>query len=221
MRSIDDVAKKTLEEARQHIDQSEDALQKDCAELAATLATQGIGLARQAFALTASTQGEDKQAFQKMEQRTSSFLQSLAAVPTAEQGLGRDDLRNMERQLERARDLAGSAEYAKALKLLAPVADRLERRLVELLDHQSVTYSREFSSAAEEYAYLAEQYRGYTLLLELAKQKGKGPYGSAEAVEQLEKEGLQAFDGARDLAQEERWEAANESMELTDRCLGS
>lgn len=72
----------------------------------------------------------------------------------------------MRRQIARAEQLATQGEHTQAIPLIAPIADRLERRLMDMFDKKTLFYSKEFASAAEEHGYLVEHYRGCRLLLD-------------------------------------------------------
>jgi hypothetical protein len=110
----------------------------------------------------------------------------------------------IERQIERAESLASSGNYAEAVRLLAPVNDRLQRRLAAILSNKTLYYEKDFTSGADEYAYYKEQYEGYVMLMRTGQKQP--PYSARDRVKSL-------LGNASGLYQEAEVSAATESWD--------
>ena len=98
-------------------------------------------------------------------------------------GLSDEDLVGIGRQIERAQSIASNGNYADAMRLLAPVNDRLQRRLAAILSNRTLYYEKEFATRDAEYAYYKEQYEGYLMLLKTGQKEP--PYSARDRVDSL------------------------------------
>lgn len=78
------------------------------------------------------------------------------------------DLRQIERSMARARDLADGGQYVDAIAALSDVQDILTRALTEMLADESISYELDFKSPREEYEYELARYESYERLVPIA-----------------------------------------------------
>jgi len=217
--SANEAAQQALAGARSLAQQAGDALAAGCGDDAMRLATDGLGLASQAFALVKNTGPDEDRLYRQEAERTRSYLQSLESQPDDVRGIGAADIAGMRRQLERADELAANGELAAARKLLKPVADRLERRLVAIYDRKTVYYEKSFAGPADEYAYLAEQYLGYQMLFERFAGDRKPPHSAQQTYDELRASAAELALAASGHASAAEWQAALEEIqEAVLRC---
>jgi len=202
-------AKALLSEAMVLAAEAQRAYEAGCFD--AALATAGDGLARatRAFRVDADDTQAERKAFEALRGRAVGFLQTLEDQPVEVSGIDESDFSGMQRQVARADALALRGEFAAAVDLIAPVADRLQRRIVDIFDRKTLVYAREFASPAEEYAYLAEQGRGYRMLLGSSTAKDPGAASAIGLIEQADIHREQAEAAAA----ESEWNAAVAHME--------
>jgi hypothetical protein len=204
----DPASQQALAEAIDLAGQAHSALDNNCGKLATRYSTRALKSATSAFSGNVSRKQPVLADYEKLERRSSGFLRALAAIPLQEQQLGADDLRNMERQLERSRQLAKDDHLEAAMRLLEPVVDRLERRLAELLENQSIVYSRDFANPSEEYRYEAERVRGYQLLYQMVSKQRSPPHGSEKRLARLWNQGQELTEKGAELARQQEWQEA-------------
>lgn len=155
-----------IEEARQTLVDARAALEDGCVSDASSLSSSGLKLATTAFRKSPkSNRTQEREKYEGALQLSTSFLLSLEAQPQELHELSADDLVGIERQIDRAESLASGGNFAEAMRLLAPVNDRLQRRLATILNNKTIYYEKTFATPADEYAYYKEQYEGYLLLL--------------------------------------------------------
>jgi hypothetical protein len=155
-----------IEEARQTLVDARAALEDGCVSDASSLSSSGLKLATTAFRKSPkSNRAQEREQYESALQLSTSFLLSLEAQPQELHELSADDLVGIERQIDRAESLASGGNFAEAMRLLAPVNDRLQRRLATILNNKTIYYEKTFATPADEYAYYKEQYEGYLLLL--------------------------------------------------------
>jgi hypothetical protein len=201
-------AKEALEQARRDAAEASLVLDEGCAAEAVTLATSGLTLASQAFSL-ARNRGPDSDAvYREMHGRTRSFLQSLEAQPPETRGIGDADIAGMRRQIERAEELAVGGDFEAATGLLKPVVDRLERRLVAIFDQKTVYYEKSFDGPEDEYAYLAQQYQGYQMVLDRFAGSKQPPHSAKQMYDKLLASAAQSASAAEGHAQASEWDTA-------------
>ena len=158
-------AEQAIADARARIVTASAALDSGCDTVAAELASEGLALAAEAFKLAKGTAAGGDLDYKRLHERTQAFLQSLESQPEELRGVGEADLAVIRRQVQRAEEFAVGGDYAAASRLLLPVADRLERRLVAIYDQRTVYYEKNFAGPQDEYDYLVEQYKGYQMLM--------------------------------------------------------
>lgn len=158
-------AEQAIADARERVTMANAALEAGCDADAAGLASDGLALAASAFRIVKEGANGGDQEYRRLHERTQSFMQSLESQPDELRGVDEADLVGLRRQIQRAEEFAVGGDYAAASKLLVPVADRLERRLVAIYDQRTVYYEKNFAGPADEYAYLAEQFQGYRMLM--------------------------------------------------------
>jgi len=159
------------------------ALDTGCLTDAARYAADGFQLATLAFRQTTTRSKRDVSDYDAISQQATSFLLSVQSQPKEVRGMSDDDFAGVERQLERAELLAADGNFDAAIGLLLPVSDRLQRRLRDILDQQTLYYETVFQTKQDEYDYLVEQYDGYMLLL---KSGGRAvPYSARQRMDKL------------------------------------
>lgn len=193
-------ARKTMADARA-------ALDSGCVAQASTLSSSGLKLATAAFRKAPDKSAlQMRDAYEEALQLSTSFLLSLGAQPEEQHELSAEDLIGIERQIERAESLASSGNYAGAVRLLAPVNDRLQRRLAAVLSNKTLYYEKDFGSVADEYAYYKEQYEGYVMLLKTGQKEP--PYSARDRIESLLGSASGLYKEAETGAAAESWDDA-------------
>lgn len=206
-------AKQVLERARREAAQASLVLDEGCAGDAVSLASSGLSLASRAFALARNRGPGSDAVYREMHGRTTSFLQSLEAQPAEVRGIGDADIVGMHRQIERAEELAVGGDYDGAARLLKPVVDRLERRLVAIYDQKTVYYEKSFEGPQDEYQYLAQQYRGYQMVLERFAGSKQPPHSAKQMYDELLATAAESADAAEGHAQAAEWDTALTEMQ--------
>ena len=201
-------AKEVLERARRDATEASLVLDEGCAAEAVTLATSGLTLASQAFSLARNRGPGSDAVYREMHGRTTSFLQSLEAQPPETRGIGDADIAGMRRQIERAEELAVGGEFEAATGLLKPVVDRLERRLVAIFDQKTVYYEKSFDGPEDEYAYLAQQYQGYQMVLDRFAGTKQPPHSAKQMYDKLLASAAESASAAEGHAQASEWDTA-------------
>ena len=201
-------AKEVLERARRDAAQASLVLDEGCAAEAVTLATSGLTLASQAFSLARNRGPGNDAVYREMHGRTTSFLQSLEAQPPETRGIGDADIAGMRRQIERAEELAVGGDFEAATGLLKPVVDRLERRLVAIFDQKTVYYEKSFDGPEDEYAYLAQQYQGYQMVLDRFAGSKQPPHSAMQMYDKLLASAAESASAAEGHAQASEWDTA-------------
>ena len=206
-------AKTVLEQARKDAGRASLVLDEGCAAEAVSLATSGLSLASRAFALAKNSETDGGRTFKEMHARTTSYLQSLEAQPEDTRGIGEADVTGMRRQIDRAEELAVSGNYEAATGLLKPVVDRLERRLVAIYDQKTVYYEKSFDGPEDEYAYVAQQYRGYQMVLDRFAGSREPPHSAKKMYDQLLASAADLASTAESHAQASEWDTALSEMQ--------
>ena len=196
-----------IEEARQSMADARAALDGGCIADASRLSSAGLKLATTAFRKSPNASKEQaRETYEGALQLSTSFLLSLEAQPEDLRGLNAEDLVGIERQIERAESMASSGSFAEAAQLLAPVNDRLQRRLAALLNNKTLYYEKNFATRAEEYAYYKEQYEGYLMLLKTGQKEAS--YSARNRVTALLDSAATLYEDAEASAAAESWDNA-------------
>jgi hypothetical protein len=199
-------------EARQSLTDARAALDGGCVADASSLSSSGLKLATTAFRKSPkSSKGNRRQSYEEALQLSTSFLQSVEAQPEDLRGLNAGDLVGIERQIERAESMASSGNFAEAIQLLAPVNDRLKRRLAEILNNKTLYYEKNFTTRADEYAYYKEQYEGLLMLLETGQKEAS--YSARNRVTELLGNAATLYEDAEASAAAESWDNAIVTMQ--------
>ncbi len=201
-------AKQALEQARSEAARASQVLDEGCAGEAVTLATSGLSLASQAFAVARNRGPGSDAVYRETHGRTTSFLQSLEAQPADVRGIRDADIVGIRRQIERAEEMAVGGDYEGATRLLKPVVDRLERRLVAIFDQKTVYYEKSFDGPQDEYEYLAEQYRGYLMVLDRFAATRQPPQSAKQKYDKLLASAAESADAAEGHAKQSEWDTA-------------
>jgi hypothetical protein len=201
-------AKQVLEQARNDATRASLVLDEGCGAEAVALATSGLGLASKAFALAKNRGPRSDAVYREVHGRTTSFLQSLEAQPADVRGIGDADIAGMHRQIQSAEQLAVSGDYESASRLLKPVVDRLERRLVAIYDQKTVYYEKSFDGPEDEYAYLAQQYQGYQMVLDRFAGSKEPPHSAKQMYDKLLATAAGQASAAEGHAQASDWDTA-------------
>ena len=201
-----------IEEARQSLAEARAALNGGCVADASSLSSSGLKLATTAFRKSPNSSKEQtRETYEGALQLSTSFLLSLEAQPEDLRGLNAEDLVGIERQIERAESMASSGNFAEAAQLLAPVNDRLQRRLAALLNNKTLYYEKNFATRAEEYAYYKEQYEGYLMLLKTGQKEAS--YSARNRVTVLLDSAATLYKDAETDAVAESWDTAIVKMQ--------
>jgi len=206
-------AKTVLEQARSDAERASAVLDEGCGNEAVALATSGLSLASRAFALAKNSASDSSREFREVHARTTSYLQSLEAQPEDVQGIGEADVTGMRRQMERAEELAVGGDYAAATRLLQPVVDRLERRLVAIYDQKTVYYEKSFDGPEDEYEYVAQQYQGYQMVLDRFAGSREPPHSAKKMYDQLLATAADLASAAENHARASDWDTALSEMQ--------
>ena len=206
-------AKQVLERARNDATRASLVLDEGCGADAVALATSGLSLASKAFALAKNRGPGSDAVYREVHGRTTSFLQSLEAQPTEVRGIGDADITGMHRQIERAEALAVGGDYEAATRLLKPVVDRLERRLVAIYDQNTVYSEKSFDGPADEYAYLAQQYQGYQMVLDRFAGSKQPPHSAKQMYDKLLATAAGQASAAGGYAEASDWDTALAEMQ--------
>ncbi len=204
-------ALEAIAKARQSLSDARDALAEGCVSDASAMSSQGLKFATTAFRNSGSSGRQAREKYDAAIQQATSFMLALDSQPAELHGLSSEDLVGMERQMERAESLASDGAFQDALQLLLPVNDRLQRRLLEILNNKTVFYARNFATYADEYRYLEEQYDGYLLLLQSGEKTAS--YSARNRVESLLAKAAALRAAADKQAQTEDWQGALASMQ--------
>ena len=206
-------ARATLEQARRDAERASLALDEGCATEAVSLATSGLSLASKAFALARNSGADGGREFKEVHTRTTSYLQSLESQPPDVRGIGDADISGMQRQIDRAEELAVGGDYQAATRLLQPVVDRLERRLVAIYDQKTVYYEKSFDGPEDEYAYVAQQYQGYQMVLDRFADSREPPHSAKKMYDDLLASAADLATAAESHAQASDWDTALAEMQ--------
>ena len=201
-----EAARESARRARQEVDAG-------CSIAAVESVAHGLSEVSHALRLARDEAVVGEQEYRALHGRTTSYLQMLQSQPVELQGIAPADLAGMRRQLSQAELLAVHGEYEQANEALGPIADRLQRRLIDLLDQQTVYYAREFGSPQDEYQYLAEQYRGYRMLLRQISVERPPPFSSRQDYASALQNATEASEAAAQLAGDGDWQAALAAMQ--------
>ena len=201
-----------IEQARQSMEDARAALDEGCIAEASSLSSSGLKLATTAFRKSPSASKEQtRETYEGALQLSTSFLLALEAQPEDLRGLNAEDLVGIERQIERAESMASSGNFAEAVRLLAPVNDRLQRRLAALLNNKTLYYEKKFATRADEYAYYKEQYEGYLMLLKTGQKEAS--YSARNRVTELLDIAATLYRDAESSAAAESWDNAIVKMQ--------
>ena len=204
-------ALESIDKARQALSGAKEALDEGCISDASALSSKGLKLATIAFRQSAPESRQTRDNYESAIQQATTFMLSLESQSTEISGLGDEDLVGIERQINRARSLASDGAFEDATQLLAPVNDRLQRRLLRILDNRTLYYEKNFATPADEYSYLKEQYDGYLLLLQSGEKTV--PYSAKKRVDLLFENASLLIAAAENSAQTQQWQAALLSMQ--------
>ena len=197
-----------LEEARQAATRVHEFLAVGCNQPAAAIVVEGINRASEAFRLARQQTSAGIDEYRMLAGRAESFLAALETQPPELRGVSDDDFIGMQRQLGRAREMATDSNYEGAVDLLKPVADRLERRLIAIFDQRTIVYEKNFATPADEFEYLAEQYRGYELLLDQVASQRPLPFSVQQSYDRARQAAAHLDQEARALAASGEWQDA-------------
>ena len=201
-----------IDEARQSLANAQAALEDGCVADASSLSSAGLKLATTAFRNSPNTSRKQaRDAYEGALQLSTSFLLSLESQPEELHGLNAEDLIGIGRQIDRAESVASSGNFAEAVRLLAPVNDRLQRRLAAILDNKTLYYEKDFATPADEYAYYKKQYEGYLLLLKTGQKTAS--YSARNRVDALLANASTLYKEAEQSAAGQAWDTAISKMQ--------
>lgn len=206
----DEAALATLENAVAIMASAQQALADGCKADAAALANEALRLVTEAFRSSPAPSRDAQAEFRVELEQTRTYLASLEGRPADETGLDAEITAGINRQIRDAESLAASGSIAEARKLLAPVNDRLKRRLLEIFDQRTIYYENEFATPADEYAYLREQYEGYMMLLRSGERVI--PFSARQRVASLLERAAGLATTAKAHEDAGQWDEANKVM---------
>lgn len=206
-------AMRALADARTRAADARGALERGCAADAARLADTGLERASAAFKLVRQPTAVSEDDYRGLLERSRTLLDVLASSPDEERGIDSADMAGIERQIGRAEELAIDGDFSAAAAQLLPVADRLERRIVAIYDRRTILYDLTFAGPEDEFAYLAEQYRGYRLLIDRAAKEGAFSGARLQAYQRFLTDSKASAAEAERLAALEKWTQAVETMQ--------
>jgi len=195
-----------IADARQILRDARRALDNDCFTEAARLSSDGLRVATAAFKVAPAPDRQQRENFESALQQATAFMLSLESQPAEVWGISTEDFAGIERQIERAEASASDGAFDEALQLLRPVNDRLQRRLLEILNNKTLYYEKHFPTPADEYAYLREQFTGYQLLLQSGQKTAS--YSARQRVESLLVDADRQFEVAEQRAAAGQWAEA-------------
>jgi hypothetical protein len=172
-----------------------------------------LSLASKAFALAKNSGADGGREFKEVHARTTSYLQSLESQPPDVRGIGDADITGMQRQIGRAEELAVAGNYQAATRLLQPVVDRLERRLVAIYDQKTVYYEKSFAGPEDEYTYVAQQYQGYQMVLDRFAGSREPPHSAKKMYDDLLASAADLARAAENHAEASDWDTALSEMQ--------
>jgi len=203
-------ALESIDKARQALSGARIALDEGCISDASALSSEGLKLATIAFRTSAPESRKMRDNYEAAIQQATTFMLSLESQSTELLGLSSEDMAGIERQIDRAKLLATDGAFEDATQLLLPVNDRLQRRLLQILDNKTLYYERNFATPSDEYGYLKEQYDGYLLLLQ--SRERTVPYSAKKRVDSLLADASLLRAAAENSARAKQWQAALLSM---------
>lgn len=181
--SGDEVALATIDNALAIMASAQQAMNDGCQADAAALSNEALRLVTEAFRTSPAPVRGAREEFDAELERTRTFLASLDGRSEEETGLDAATMAGIQRQVRNAEEMARSGSADQARKLLLPVNDRLQRRLLEMFDQRTIYYEHEFATPADEYAYLQQQFDGYMLLLQSGDKET--PYSARQRIADL------------------------------------
>ena len=208
--SGDEAALAIMDNALAIMASAQQAIADGCAADAAALSNEALRLATAAFRASPLPAQGARDEFNAEVARVRSFLASLEGRPEETTGLDASAMAGIERQVRNAESMAASGSIDEARRLLQPVNDRLQRRLLEMFDQRTIYYEHEFATPAEEYAYLEQQYDGYMLLLRSGNKAT--PYSARQRVADMLAKAERLRESAGSHARAEGWDAALADM---------
>ena len=210
-RSGNPQALESIDKARQALSEARRALDEGCVSDASMLSSEGLKLATAAFRTSAPVSRQTRDNYEAAIQQATTFMLSIESRPTEMSSLSSEDLVGIERQIDRAKLLAADGAFEDATELLMPVNDRLQRRVLRILNNKTLYYEKNFATPADEYSYLKEQYDGYLLLLQSGERTV--PYSAKKRVDSLLENASLSRAAAENSAQAQQWPEALLSMQ--------
>lgn len=210
-RSANPEALESIDKARQALSGARKALDEGCVSDASALSSEGLKLATAAFRASAPESRQMRDDYEAAIRQATTFMLSLESQPEELLGMSSEDLVGIERQIDRAKLFAADGAFEDATQLLMPVNDRLQRRLLRILDNKTVYYEKNFATPADEYSYLKEQYNGYLLLLRSGQKTV--PYSAKKRVDSLLENASLSRAAAEISAMAQQWPEALLSMQ--------
>ena len=207
-----------INEAQQSLMDARRALSSGCVADASALSSSGLKLATTAFSKSPTVSTHQlRDSYEVALQSTTTFLLSLESQPQELRGISAEDLIGIERQIGRAETEASAGNFAEAVRLLAPVNDRLQRRLTDILNNKTLFYEKNFATQAEEYAYYKEQYDGFLLLLRTGQEQAA--YSARNRMDSLLASASNLSEQADQSAAAGAWsDAISKMQEAVDLC---
>jgi hypothetical protein len=211
-------ARQLLEEAKAFLARGKRDLEQGNLEAA----KQNISFALRRFtaAGTANTRGEDQalklsREIESTRHEIDSYLVSFNSA-LAEKGpamAGLLDQQHVADLLVRAEQLRSNGDYQSAKSLLDEARQNVVMALVKIRNNETVVYSLEFQTPADEFRYESERFREYQMLGQKVLSNGDFAKSRLKLFEQLRQQGEQLSQEASALAAQGDYAAGISRME--------
>lgn len=129
------------------------------------------------------------------------------------------DLQRLDELLGRAEELSNKKDHGGARKLLDDAYHMTVTAVTRLRNNETVVYSLNFRTPADEFRYESDRNRSYTMLVQQMKSAGRAEGSAGKLVKRFLDEGKRLHDTARSQAESGDYEAAIKTMEDANKNL--
>lgn len=129
------------------------------------------------------------------------------------------DLQRLDELLGRAEELSRKNDHGGARKLLDDAYHMTVTAVTRLRNNETVVYTLNFRTPADEFRYESDRNRSYTMLVQQMKSAGRAEGSAEKLVEKFVNEGKRLHDAARNQAESGDYEAAIKTMEDANKNL--
>lgn len=129
------------------------------------------------------------------------------------------DLELLDKLLHRAETSTSKGDHAQSRKLLEEAYQMTVSAVASLRQNDTVVYSLDFQTPADEFRYEADRYKGYEILIDQLVAAGKSEGQAGKLVERYVGEGEKLKSEASQLAAAGHYDQAIKTMEDANRSL--